>query len=162
MFMELKGPKHSKTAASMLMMLVEEQSITKHRLLPEGLLEGEVPLPLQNQGPKLLLYQKPKISSEGGANQRGGRSLTSPLLGPATINTKSFRPSLGLAWAHRTANEIPDAKKYYNEVIAISPDVKILKEKFKNKTLQQVYAGVNGRNVNDPEMQQFFKFKCWI
>ncbi|KAH3849318.1 hypothetical protein DPMN_091717 [Dreissena polymorpha] len=32
MFMELKGPKHSKTAASMLMMLVEEQSTTKHRL----------------------------------------------------------------------------------------------------------------------------------
>ncbi|KAH3855111.1 hypothetical protein DPMN_027603 [Dreissena polymorpha] len=58
MFMELKGPKHSKTAASMLMMLVEEQSITKHRLLPEGLLKGEVPLPLQNQGQKLLLYQK--------------------------------------------------------------------------------------------------------
>ncbi|KAH3864479.1 hypothetical protein DPMN_027497 [Dreissena polymorpha] len=129
MFMELKGPKHSKTAASMLMMLVEEQSITKHRLLhqlPEGLLKGEVPLPLQNQGQKLLLYQKPKISNEGGANQRGGRPLTSPLLGPATINTKSFRPSLGLAWAHRTANEIPDAKKYYNEVIAISPDVKVL------------------------------------
>ncbi|KAH3741031.1 hypothetical protein DPMN_047749 [Dreissena polymorpha] len=55
MFMELKRPKHSKTAASMLMMLVEEQSITKHRL---GLPEGEGPLPLQNQGPKLLLYQK--------------------------------------------------------------------------------------------------------
>ncbi|KAH3706668.1 hypothetical protein DPMN_066056 [Dreissena polymorpha] len=32
MFLEIKGPKHSKTTASMLMMLVEEQSTTKHRL----------------------------------------------------------------------------------------------------------------------------------
>ncbi|XP_076442616.1 uncharacterized protein LOC143281313 isoform X2 [Babylonia areolata] len=40
--------------------------------------------------------------------------------------------------------------------------VKILEEKFKNKLLQKVYAGVNGKDVDDPDMQAFFKFKCWI
>ena len=39
--------------------------------------------------------------------------------------------------------------------------VKILEDKFKNDTLMKVYAGVNGRNVDDPEMQAFFKVKCW-
>ena len=39
--------------------------------------------------------------------------------------------------------------------------VKILEEKFKNKLLQTVYAGVNGKAVDDPDMQAFFKFKCW-
>jgi len=39
--------------------------------------------------------------------------------------------------------------------------VKILEEKFKNKLLQRVYAGVNGKDVDDPDMQAFFKFKCW-
>ncbi|KAH3850613.1 hypothetical protein DPMN_093037 [Dreissena polymorpha] len=46
-----------------------------------------------------------------------------PSLGPTPINRKSFRPRLGLARAHRAANEIPDAKKYYNEVITMSPEV---------------------------------------
>lgn len=45
---------------------------------------------------------------------------------------------------------------------ALEKYVKILEEKFKNDTLKQVYAGVNGRDVDDPEMQAFFKFKCWI
>lgn len=40
--------------------------------------------------------------------------------------------------------------------------VKILEEKFKNKILQEVYAGVNGKSVDDADMQAFFKFKCWI
>lgn len=45
---------------------------------------------------------------------------------------------------------------------ALEKYVKILEEKFKNETLKQVYAGINGREVDDPEMQAFFKFKCWI
>lgn len=40
--------------------------------------------------------------------------------------------------------------------------MKILEEKFKNKILQEVYAGVNGKSVDDADMQAFFKFKCWI
>jgi len=40
--------------------------------------------------------------------------------------------------------------------------VKILEEKFKNDTLKKVYAGINGRDIDDPEMVAFFKFKCWI
>ncbi|XP_070181396.1 uncharacterized protein [Littorina saxatilis] len=40
--------------------------------------------------------------------------------------------------------------------------VKVLEEKFKNKLLQRVYSGVNGKSVDDPDMQAFFKFKCWI
>ncbi|XP_025103726.1 uncharacterized protein LOC112569887 isoform X2 [Pomacea canaliculata] len=39
--------------------------------------------------------------------------------------------------------------------------VKILEEKFKNDLLKKVYAGVNGKSVDDPDMQNFFKFKCW-
>ena len=40
--------------------------------------------------------------------------------------------------------------------------IKILDEKFKNDLLKSVYAGVNGRSVDDPELQPFFKVKCWI
>ncbi|XP_056020814.1 uncharacterized protein LOC125651820 isoform X2 [Ostrea edulis] len=40
--------------------------------------------------------------------------------------------------------------------------VKILEEKFKNKILQEVYAGVNGKSVDDPDMQAFFQFRCWL
>ena len=42
---------------------------------------------------------------------------------PAPINRKSYQPRLGLARAHRAANEIEDSKKYYNEVIAMAPEV---------------------------------------
>ncbi|CAB4036016.1 uncharacterized protein LOC110043988, partial [Paramuricea clavata] len=31
-----------------------------------------------------------------------------------------------------------------------------------SKLLMQIYAQVNGKNVDDPDLQQFFKFKCWI
>ena len=31
-----------------------------------------------------------------------------------------------------------------------------------SKLLREVYAGVNGKDVEDPDLQQFFKFKCWI
>ncbi|XP_074656502.1 uncharacterized protein LOC141909757 [Tubulanus polymorphus] len=40
--------------------------------------------------------------------------------------------------------------------------VKILDDKFKSDLLMKVYAGVNGRDVDDPEMQAFFRHKCWI
>ena len=40
--------------------------------------------------------------------------------------------------------------------------VKILDDKFKTATLKAVYAGVNGKTVDDPDMQAFFKMKCWI
>jgi len=40
--------------------------------------------------------------------------------------------------------------------------VAILEKDFKNnKLLREVYAGVNGKPVDDPDLQTFFKFKCW-
>ena len=40
--------------------------------------------------------------------------------------------------------------------------VDILDSKFKPGLLKQVYAGVNRKAVDDPDMQAFFKFKLWI
>ncbi len=41
--------------------------------------------------------------------------------------------------------------------------VDILDSKLKySKLLMQIYAQVNGKSVDDPDLQQFFKFKCWI
>ncbi|XP_033734842.1 uncharacterized protein LOC117323628 [Pecten maximus] len=40
--------------------------------------------------------------------------------------------------------------------------VKILEDKFKNDLLKKVYAGVNKKDVDDPDLQAFFKFKCWL
>lgn len=40
--------------------------------------------------------------------------------------------------------------------------VSILENKLKfNRLLCEVYAGVNGKSVDDPELKQFFRFKCW-
>ena len=40
--------------------------------------------------------------------------------------------------------------------------VKVLEDKFKTKAVMQVYAGVHGKEVDDPGLVQFFRFKCWI
>lgn len=41
--------------------------------------------------------------------------------------------------------------------------VEILDSKLKySKLLMKIYAEVHGKNVDDPEMQGFFKFKCWL
>ena len=39
--------------------------------------------------------------------------------------------------------------------------VKKLEDKFKYKMLMRVYAGVNRTTVDDPDMEAFFKVKCW-
>ncbi|CAL1545798.1 unnamed protein product [Lymnaea stagnalis] len=39
---------------------------------------------------------------------------------------------------------------------------KILEQKNKNAVLRKVYAGINNKPVDDPDMQAFFKFKFWI
>ncbi|KAL5463422.1 hypothetical protein EMCRGX_G032317 [Ephydatia muelleri] len=39
--------------------------------------------------------------------------------------------------------------------------VTVLEAKFKTPLLKQVYAGVHGKPQTDPDLQQFFKFKCW-
>ena len=31
-----------------------------------------------------------------------------------------------------------------------------------NKILRKVYAGVNNKSEDDPDMQAFFKFKFWV
>ena len=40
--------------------------------------------------------------------------------------------------------------------------VNVLESKFKTNLLKTVYAGVHGKDVDDPDLQAFFKFKCWI
>ncbi|XP_060079354.1 uncharacterized protein LOC132558767 [Ylistrum balloti] len=40
--------------------------------------------------------------------------------------------------------------------------VKILEDKFKNDLLKKVYAGVNRKDVDDPDLEAFFRFKCWL
>ena len=40
--------------------------------------------------------------------------------------------------------------------------VTILEKDYKNnKLLREVYAGINGKPVDDPDLKTFFKFKCW-
>ena len=43
----------------------------------------------------------------------------------------------------------------------LDKNVSVLEAKFKTNLLKQVYAGVHGKNVEDPDLQAFFKFKCW-
>jgi len=31
-----------------------------------------------------------------------------------------------------------------------------------SKLLMEVYAGVHGKSIDDPDLKQFFKFKCWL
>ena len=46
---------------------------------------------------------------------------------------------------------------------ALEKYVSIIESKFKyNALLRQVYAGVNGKDINDTDLQAFFKFKCWV
>lgn len=41
--------------------------------------------------------------------------------------------------------------------------VELLDSKLKySKLLMKIYAEVNGKSADDPELQAFFKFKCWI
>ncbi|KAM4693126.1 uncharacterized protein O3C94_003849 [Discoglossus pictus] len=40
--------------------------------------------------------------------------------------------------------------------------ISILEEKFKTGLLKTVYAGIHNKPVDDKELQNFFRFKCWI
>ncbi len=44
----------------------------------------------------------------------------------------------------------------------LEKQVSVLEGKFKTKLLKQVYAGVHGKPVDDPDLLAFFKFKCWM
>ena len=44
----------------------------------------------------------------------------------------------------------------------LEKQVSILENKFKSALLKKVYAGVHGKPVDDPDLQAFFKFKCWL
>ena len=43
----------------------------------------------------------------------------------------------------------------------LDKNVSILEAKFKTGLLKKVYAGVHGKEIDNPELQAFFKFKCW-
>ncbi|XP_053553151.1 uncharacterized protein LOC128658157 [Bombina bombina] len=40
--------------------------------------------------------------------------------------------------------------------------ITILEEKFKTSILKSVYAGIHSKSVDDEDLQNFFRFKCWI
>ena len=44
----------------------------------------------------------------------------------------------------------------------IDKQVAILEGKFKSAVLKTVYAGIHGKPIDDPELQAFFKFRCWL
>ncbi|MEQ2225901.1 hypothetical protein ILYODFUR_022318 [Ilyodon furcidens] len=53
----------------------------------------------------------------------------------------------------------------YGKVMGLSCIEKymdILDEKSKTALLKSVYAKINDRQEDDPDLQDFFKFKCWI
>lgn len=43
----------------------------------------------------------------------------------------------------------------------LEKQVAILENKFKTDLLKKVYSGVHGKPIDDPDLQAFFKFKCW-
>ena len=43
----------------------------------------------------------------------------------------------------------------------LEKQVAVLENKFKTDLLKRVYAGVHEKPVDDPDLQAFFKFKCW-
>lgn len=46
---------------------------------------------------------------------------------------------------------------------AIEGYVQTLDDQFKyTKMLREVYAAINGKDVDHPDLQAFFKFKCWL
>lgn len=45
---------------------------------------------------------------------------------------------------------------------ALEKEVTILEGKFKSNLLKSIYAGVHDKPIDDPELQAFFKFKCWL
>lgn len=46
---------------------------------------------------------------------------------------------------------------------ALERYINILEDKLKySKLLCRIYAGVNNKDIDDPDLQAFFKFKCWI
>lgn len=40
--------------------------------------------------------------------------------------------------------------------------IEVLDGKFMTKLLKTVYAGIHNKSVEDKDLQEFFKFKCWI
>ena len=46
-------------------------------------------------------------------------------------------------------------------IAVLEKQVAVLEAKFKFDLLKKVYSGVHGKPVDDPDLQAFFKFKCW-
>ncbi|XP_015218375.2 uncharacterized protein [Lepisosteus oculatus] len=40
--------------------------------------------------------------------------------------------------------------------------INILEGKYKTKLLKTIYAGIHDKSVEDQDLQEFFRFKCWI
>ncbi|KAM5164820.1 uncharacterized protein ACMZJ9_007246 [Mantella aurantiaca] len=54
---------------------------------------------------------------------------------------------------------------YYGKVMGIGcleKYINILEEKFKTNILKTVYAGIHNKSEDDKDLQDFFRFKCWI
>ena len=61
----------------------------------------------------------------------------------------------------RLANHLIALGKILGKAV-IENHIEALDNKGKYKTLMEVFAGVNSKSVDDPDMVQFFKLKCWL
>lgn len=75
---------------------------------------------------------------------------------------RTYFLNFSFLYCYLLSTQICEYKNLFCFSAVLEKYVKILEEKFKNKILQEVYAGVNGKSVDDADMQAFFKFKCWI
>ncbi len=44
----------------------------------------------------------------------------------------------------------------------LEKQVAVLENKYKSALLKRIYAGVHRKPIDDPDLQVFFKFKCWL
>lgn len=40
--------------------------------------------------------------------------------------------------------------------------IDVLEGRFKTDVLKSMYAGIHDKSVDDKDLQEFFRFKCWI
>ncbi|XP_071996515.1 uncharacterized protein [Engystomops pustulosus] len=60
---------------------------------------------------------------------------------------------------------LPDSMISYGKIMGIGSLEKyitILEAKFKTNLLKKVYAGIHNKSEDDEDLQDFFRFKCWI
>ena len=44
----------------------------------------------------------------------------------------------------------------------IEKEIGILEKKGLTKVIREIYCGIHKKNIDDPDLVTFFKFKCWL